>query len=164
MPLSEKGAALRAQLIRNPRDAVLEPSRRDPLYESRGARLSTGSAARKLGGGFDSVAPGKRSCPYHFHHAQEELFVIVRGRGKLRVAGELLPIEAGDAIFIPPGPEYPHQLVNDSDEPLDYWSFSTQEAVDVVEYPDSGKLLARAPGVRHTARAADAIDYWEGEP
>jgi uncharacterized cupin superfamily protein len=162
--MSDKGAALRAKLIRNPRDAALEPFVRDPLYEARSARLSTGTAARKLGGGFDIVPPGRRSCPYHFHHNQEELFVVLRGRGALRVDGEWLAIEAGDVIFIPPGPEFAHQLVNDSDAPLEYLSFSTQESVDVFEYPDSGKLLARAPGVRHSTRRDGAVDYWEGEP
>lgn len=162
--MSDKASALRAKLIRNPRDAALEPFRRDPLYEARGARLSSGSAARKLGGGFDVVPPGKRACPYHFHHNQEELFVIVRGRGALRVAGELIPVEAGDVIFLPPGPELAHQLVNDSDEPLEYLSFSTQEAVDVIEYPDSGKILARAPGVHSMFVAGAAVDYWEREP
>jgi uncharacterized cupin superfamily protein len=162
--MSDKAAALRALLIRNPRDAALTLERRDPLYETRCARLSTGTAARKLGGGFDVVAPGKRGCPYHFHHAQEELFVIVRGRGTLRVDGERLAIAAGDVIFVPPGPAYAHQLENDSDAPLEYLSFSTQEEVEVVEYPDSGKRMARAPGLRHVTWAADGVDYWQGEP
>jgi uncharacterized cupin superfamily protein len=162
--MSDKAAALRAKLIRNPRDLALERFQRDPLYDTRCGRLSTGSAATKLGGGFDVVAPGKRSCPYHFHHNQEELFVVLRGRGTLRVDGELLPIEAGDVIFIPPGPEFAHQVINDSGAPLEYLSFSTQESVDVIEYPDSHKLLARAPGLHHSLRAADAVDYWENEP
>ena len=162
--MSDKAAALRAKLIRNPRDAALEPFRRDPLYDTRCARLSTGTAASKLGGGFDSVHPGKRSCPYHFHHNQEELFVVLRGRGALRIDGELLAIETGDVIFIPPGPEFAHQVINDSDAPLEYLSFSTQESVDVIEYPDSNKLLARAPGLHRSLRAVDAVDYWESEP
>lgn len=162
--MSDKAAALRALLVRNPRDAALALERRDPLYETRCARLSTGTAARKLGGGFDVLAPGKRGCPYHYHRVQEELFVIVRGRGTLRVDGERLPIVAGDVIFVPPGPEYAHQIENDSDAPLEFLSFSTQEEVDVVEYPDSGKRMARAPGLRHVTRAADGLDYWEGEP
>ena len=162
--MNEKAAALRAKLIRNPAQAALVHERRDPLHETRFARLSDGTAARKLGGGFDIVPPGKRGCPYHFHHNQEELFVVLRGRGTLRVAGELIPIETGDVIFIPPGREFAHQILNDSDALLEYLSFSTQEDTEVVEYPDSGKLLARAPGVHHMTRAGDAVDYWEGEP
>ena len=39
------------------------------------------------------------------------MFIILEGSGTLRVAGEMLPIRQGDVIFIPPGPEYPHQDV-----------------------------------------------------
>ena len=34
------------------------------------------------------------------------MFIILEGRGTLRVAGEMLVIKAGDMIFIPAGPEY----------------------------------------------------------
>lgn len=162
--MSAKAAALRARLIRNPRGAVLTHERRDPLYDTRCARLAEGTAARGLGASYDVLAPGKRACPYHFHHVQEELFVILRGEGSLRVDGELLAVAAGDLIFIPPGPEHAHQLVNTSNAPLEYLSISTQSAVEIVEYPDSGKLLARMPARAHVARLAGGVDYWEGEP
>ncbi|WP_163306695.1 cupin domain-containing protein, partial [Enterobacter ludwigii] len=86
----------------------------------------------KLGASFDCVAPGMRSCPYHFHYAQEEMFIILEGSGTLRVAGEMLPIVSGDVIFIPPGPEYPHHIINTSDAPLKYLSVSTREQPEVV--------------------------------
>jgi uncharacterized cupin superfamily protein len=91
-------------MIRNFNDVPLQYERRDPLYESHGARLGTDTVAQKLGASVDIVAPGKRSCPYHFHYAQEEMFVILEGFGTLRVAGEMLPIRSGDVIFIPAAP------------------------------------------------------------
>ena len=36
-------------------------------------------------------------------------------------------------------------------------------APEVCEYPDSGKVMAFGKGVRHVTRAADTVDYWEGE-
>ena len=102
-------------------------------------------AAKKLGAGFDILAPGKRSCPYHYHLAQEEMFVILQGAGTLRVAGEMLPVRAGDVVVIPPGPEYPHQFINTSDAPMNYLSISTQERPEICYYPDSGKIGAFAP-------------------
>jgi uncharacterized cupin superfamily protein len=162
--MNAKANSLRAKLIRNPRDAQLDLEQRDPHYETRCGRLAVGTAARGLGASFDIVPPGKRACPYHFHRAQEELFVVLRGEGTLRVDGELLPVVAGDLIFIPPGPEYAHQLINTSSAPLEYLSISTKSEVEIVEYPDSAKLLARAIGVHHMTRAGDAVDYWEGEP
>ena len=65
---------------------------REPLYASLCTRLATGTAATKLGASIDIVAPGKRACPYHFHYAQEEMFVVLEGSGTLRVAGEMLPL------------------------------------------------------------------------
>lgn len=160
---------LAARLIRNFNEVPLQHERRDPLYESHAARLGTDTAAQKLGASVDIVAPGKRSCPYHFHYAQEEMFVILDGQGTLRVAGEMLPIRSGDVIFIPPGPEYPHQLINTSDAPLKYLSISTRETPEVCEYPDSGKYQAMVTinGSRAFAavqRPDATLDYWEGEP
>jgi uncharacterized cupin superfamily protein len=161
--------SLAARLIRNFNDVELEKQVREPLYETQTASLAQGTAARKLGASIDIVAPGKRSCPYHFHHAQEEMFVILEGTGTLRVAGEMLPLRAGDVIFIPPGPEYPHQLINTSDAPLKYMSISTRETPEVCEYPDSGKYLAsvrKDGGNAFSAiqRQGASLDYWEGEP
>ncbi|MFD2270076.1 cupin domain-containing protein [Undibacterium arcticum] len=136
--------ALARLLIRNYHDAPTQRELREPLYDTACARLAHGTAAQKLGASIDTVAPGKRSCPYHFHHAQEEMFVILDGSGTLRVAGEMLPVRAGDVVFIPPGPAYPHQIINTSDAPLQYLSVSTRETPEVAEYPDSGKFLAMA--------------------
>lgn len=106
-------------------------------------------------------------------YAQEEAFVILEGEGSLRAAGEMLAIRAGDTIFIPPGPQYPHQIVNTSAAPLKYLSIGTRESPEVVEYPDSGKYLAMARSERADGsarvfgrmhREADDLDYWEGEP
>lgn len=167
--MTNRAQALAAALIRNFNDAPREHFVRDPLYESMSARLASGTAARKLGLSVDVVPPGKRTCPYHLHHAQEEMFIVLEGSGTLRVAGESLPLRAGDVVFIPPGPEYPHHILNTSDAPLKYLSVSTQETPEICEYPDSGKFLAEAKGA--SGRDFDAIrplgenvDYWQGEP
>ena len=167
-------STLRERLIRNFNEVPLESSTRAPLYDGgrsggvQGPRQ--GTAARKLGAGIDVLPPGKRACPYHFHYAQEEMFVILEGEGTLRVAAEMIPIRAGDVIDIPPGPEYPHQIINTSDAPLKYLSISTQELPEVCEYPDSGKYVAFARvkgtllegGRMH--RPDTDLDYWDGEP
>jgi uncharacterized cupin superfamily protein len=163
-PMTPAAAALRARLVRNFDEVALEPERRDPLYETACARLAPGTAALKLGAAIDVVPPGKRSCPYHLHHAQEEMFIVLEGRGTLRVAGEMVPLKAGDVVFVPPGPAYPHQILNTSDAPLKYLSISTQERPEICEYPDSGKVGASVPGLRTMQRPADALDYWDGEP
>ena len=162
--MSEIENSLRRQLVRNVDEVTLERQQRAPLYDTMCGGITDGMAAKKLGAGFDILAPGKRSCPYHYHLAQEEMFVVLQGSGTLRVAGEMLPVRAGDVIVIPPGPEYPHQFINTSDAPLHYLSISTQERPEICYYPDSGKIGAFAPGHRLVQRSANALDYWDGEP
>ena len=163
-PTSDTTAELRRKLIRNIADVALERQHRPPLYDTLCGGLSDGSAAVKLGAGYDVLAPGMRGCPYHFHRAQEELFVILEGEGTLRVAGQMLPVSAGDVVFIPPGPDYPHQFINTSQAPMRYISISTQERPEICEYPDSGKYLAYDRGFRGGQRVAANLDYWDGEP
>jgi len=167
--MSNRAAELAATLIRNFNEVPLTRFLREPHYDAQGSRLARGTAAQKLGASFDILEPGKRGCPYHLHHAQEEMFIILQGHATLRVAGEMLPVKAGDVIFIPPGPEYPHQLINTSDAPLKYLSISTMEAPEICEYPDSGKFLAEGSPKSSTPfevlhRRDASLHYWDGEP
>ncbi len=167
--MSTRTAELAALLIRNIDQVPMVRETRLPLYDSHTSRLARGTAARKLGASYDVLEPGKRGCPYHLHHAQEEMFVILEGAGTLRVAGELLPIKAGDIIFIPAGREYPHQIINTSGAQLKYLSVSTRESPEIAEYPDSDKFLTYASDgqeeqFRAMSRSGEDIDYWDGEP
>ena len=162
--MSEKVAELRGRLIRNFHERPRERYLREPLYESMVGSVTEGTLARKLGCGIDVVPPGKQSCPYHFHHTQEEMFIILEGEGTLRVAGERLPIKAGDVICIPCGPDYPHHILNTSKADLTYLSISTQERPEVCEYPDSGKVAVFSKGPAFIQRRDESLDYWDGEP
>ena len=51
--------------------------------------------AKDLGYSYDVVPPGKSSCPFHSHRANEEMFFIVAGTGTLRYGDETRPIRAG---------------------------------------------------------------------
>jgi uncharacterized cupin superfamily protein len=160
---------LASLLIRNFNEAPMKRLLREPLYDAEGARLARGTAARKLGASVDVLAPGKRGCPYHLHHAQEEMFIVIEGHGTLRVAGEMLPLKPGDVAFIPAGPEYPHQIINTSDAPLKFLSISTMEVPEICEYPDSGKYLAEGSLDKETPfevidRRRASLEYWDGEP
>jgi uncharacterized cupin superfamily protein len=167
--MSEQAKILALQLVRNVFDMPHKHFVRAPLYESQRGKVTAGMAAKKLGVSFDRLPPGKRVCPYHLHHAQEELFVVLRGTGTLRVAGEMLAIKAGDVITIPAGPEYPHQIINTSQEQLEYLSISTMEEPEICEYPDSGKFMAEGSMDREApfeviSRRGKSADYWDGEP
>ena len=164
---------LRSKLIRNfsSPDSTWETMHRKPLYDGVvSKRLARDTAAKQLGLSVDIVPPGMRACPYHFHYVEEEMFIVLEGSGSLRVAGEMLPISAGDTIFIPAGPDYPHQIINTSDAPLKYLSVSTQADVEICEYPDSDKYGAFASSASGTLlqgkgmhRKQHHLDYWDGE-
>ncbi|RZU02546.1 cupin domain-containing protein [Rivibacter subsaxonicus] len=166
--MSETKTSLYSRLIRNFNEVPLNHAALEPKYECSHARLSEGTAAAKLAVGVNVVAPGKRACPYHLHHAQEEMFIVLEGSGTLRVAGELLPIKAGDTIFIPPGREFPHQIINTSDAPLRYLAIGTTDDPEICEYPDSGKYLAEGglatkQPFEVIGKAGNSLPYWEGE-
>lgn len=163
-PQPPSAQELRERLVRNVGDASLERQHREPMYDTRCGGVTNGRVAKKLGAGYDELEPGKRACPYHYHLAQEEMFVILEGEGTLRVAGQMVPVRQGDVVTIPPGPEYPHQFINTSDKLLKYLSISTLERPEICVYPDSKKVAAFHFGVKALQREGTQLDYWDGEP
>ena len=64
-------------------------------------------------------APGSQQ-PAHVHAAQEQIYVVVRGRGLMHVGDEGTEVSSGTMIVIPPG--QPHRIQSIGDEPLTYVS------------------------------------------
>ena len=142
----------------------LEHFAKGETFESNSARVGTLIGAKELGYSYDVVPPGKRSCPFHSHRGEEEMFFIVKGTGTLRYGSESRKIRAGDMISCPTGgPETAHQILNDSDADLCYLSVSTMMPAEVCEYPDSGKIGAYGGDLRHLTRTEHDLDYWTGE-
>lgn len=140
------------------------------IYTSRRATISDLIGARDLGYNLTVLPPGKVQCPFHSHHGEEEMFFILEGEGELRFGGERYPIRRHDVIACPTGgAEVAHQIVNTGNVDMRYLAISTLVPVEVCEYPDSGKVSAVAGkrgdrDIRHMFRAADEVDYYEGEP
>ncbi|APV49989.1 hypothetical protein BWI17_10005 [Betaproteobacteria bacterium GR16-43] len=157
-----------AKRVVNIDELKLEPFEQGDQYRSEGARIGPMLGAKDLGYSYDVVPPGKRSCPFHSHHGEEEMFFIVKGTGTLRYGQETRKVRAGDFICCPTGgPDTAHQIVNDSDAPLAYISVSTMLPAEVCEYPDSGKVGAFGGAgttrLRHMTEVSSAVDYWKGE-
>jgi uncharacterized cupin superfamily protein len=100
--------------------------------------------AQKLGYSFSSVPAGKATFPYHTHTGNEEMIYILDGDAVLRQATGEIAVAGGTIIACPPGPEYPHQLINTGNKDLRYLVVSTMEYPDLSEYPDSNKIGAYA--------------------
>lgn len=88
--------------------------------------------------------------------------MIVGGSATLRTPDGPVVLEAGDIAFFGTGPEGAHQLFNHTDEPCIYLDIRTFLGCDVVEYPDSNRLLV-VPTMERFDRAT-STGYFEGEP
>jgi uncharacterized cupin superfamily protein len=156
------------QRVVNIDELELERGSHGARFEWQSARIGPKLGAKDLGYSYDVVQPGKVSCPFHSHRAEEEMFFIVKGEGTLRYGSERRRVRAGDFICCPVGgPETARQLVNDSGAELAYISVSTMMPAEVCEYPDSGKVAAfggeGSSRLRHITEAASLVDYWKGE-
>ncbi|WP_104665754.1 cupin domain-containing protein [Ensifer adhaerens] len=157
--------------IVNPKNLELDHWTQGTFFESRDAAFGALLGLKDLGIGYGEVPPGKSGCPFHNHHVEEELFIIIEGEGTYRFGSERYPVGPGDIMGAPAGgPETAHHLINTGSVPLKYLSISTKAATEICEYPDSGKFLARTRGsdgqrrFLFTGRPESDVDYWDGEP
>ncbi len=153
------------QRVINVDELKLDHFEQGDKYRSDCVRVGPLIGAKDIGFSYDEVPPGKISCPFHSHSAEEEMFFIVSGTGTLRYGSERRKIRAGDFIACPTGrADTAHQIINDSDGVLKYISVSTKMPAEVCEYPDSGKIGAfGVEGLRHLTETGGAVDYWKGE-
>ncbi|MDA5194661.1 cupin domain-containing protein [Govanella unica] len=126
----------------------------------------------KLGLSLYRLAPGKRAFPAHYHTANDEAILILDGSGSLRWGDNSIPLAQGDYIHLAAASGIAHQVINDSDSPLNYLCFSTMIEPEITIYPESDKIgitAGCAPGgdPNHMTHAAflknNPVDYWDGE-
>lgn len=137
-------------------------------FEARIAMVGAALGMRQLGCNLFTVPAGKRAFPFHNHHAVEELFIIIEGQGEFRLGETVRQVGPGDMIACPAGgADTAHQIRNNGTGELRYLALSSRSAVDIMEYPDSGKFRAMAaggPGFFDAICPSEmAIGYWEGE-
>ena len=105
-----------------------------------GKRLPRGG---QIGASVYELDPGD-FVVYHFHHAWEELVIVLRGRPTLRTPAGERQLDEGEVVHFPVGPDGAHGLKNESDAPVRYVMVSSQTMPEVAEYPDLGKITAQA--------------------
>ncbi len=138
-------------------------------YTSKRGSIGRHIGARKLGYNLTVVPPGKTQCPFHCHHGEEEMFLILEGEGELRFGDQRYPIRKHDVIACPQGgPEVAHQIINTGTTTMRYLSLSTLSEVDTCQYPDSGKILIATgqgtDGLHAMFRAENTVEYYDREP
>ena len=159
--------------------SVLNVEDANPMVMEKGSRfgstirpLAGPTGATKIGCNHYEVAPGRSAFPFHYHCAIEEALYILEGTGTLRLGDARREVRPGDWVSLPAGPDHAHQLLNTGTGPLRYLCLSSKATADVVVYPDSDKVAAMAspsvnffdtPWVKKIFRAADEVDYYDGE-
>ena len=87
------------------------------------------------------VAPGDKVRPAHAHPLGEEVIYIIRGTGRVLVAGEVAAVRAGSTVLFPRGAV--HMLHNTGTEEMKVVCFfapatglQNYEMHDGVDFPD----------------------------
>jgi uncharacterized cupin superfamily protein len=96
-----------------------------------------------LGATVYELGPGN-FVVYHFHHAWEELLIVLRGRPTLRTDEGERQLKEGEVVHFPVGPDGAHGLTNHTEESVRFVMASTLSSPEVAEYPDLKKITAQA--------------------
>lgn len=124
-------------------------------------RPATKMGAKKLGFNVSTVPPGQFSCPYHFHHSEEELFLVLEGKAVLRQGDRFRELNKGDLVYFTTGPEGAHQIYNPTKETFKFLAISSMDAMEVAEYPDSKKIFVAK--LKKVFQGGAEVDYWKDE-
>jgi len=121
---------------------VFEPEWQGQRGANRVARVAAAAGSQRLGASIVELARGTLSSPYHFHHANEELLIVLSGTPELRTPDGLRELPPGEVLSFPRGPEGAHRLRNASSEPCRVLFIAEMNFPDIVSYPDTGATLA----------------------
>ena len=87
------------------------------------------------------VAPGDKVRPAHAHPLGEEVIYVIRGSGRVLVAGEVSPVRAGSTVLFPRGAV--HMLHNTGTDEMKVVCFfapatglENYEMHEGVDFPD----------------------------
>ena len=87
----------------------------------------------------------------HYHHEQEELYLVTRGTLTMRFGDEILEVREGSAVRVAPPTPRSHR--NEGDEPVELWAVSRR-----LDQEDAVKLDAfweASPDARQERSAGD---------
>jgi uncharacterized cupin superfamily protein len=106
-------------------------------------------SAERLGATVYELGPNN-FVPYHFHHASEEMLVVLDGEMTMKTEeGERL-VRRGEVVIFPVGPAGAHGFRADGNGRCRYLMASSGQAPEVAEYPELGQITAQAPTASQT--------------
>jgi uncharacterized cupin superfamily protein/RimJ/RimL family protein N-acetyltransferase len=147
---------------------VPEEEWQEGRFGGREQDLGRAAGSVRVGLRREVITPGKQSSPRHAHMTEEEIFIVLRGRGTLLRGEEHVAVGPGDVVAFPAGTGVVHAFVADPEEELEFLSVGERKGNEVVVYPDSGKLLVAGivdeEGRRYsTVGRLHEADYFDGE-
>jgi uncharacterized cupin superfamily protein len=125
---------------------IFEPEwiqRDQPPLVGRAARVGAEAGAERLGATLYEIDPGGYGSPFHLHHGNEEMIIVLAGRPSLRTLDGIHELGPGEVIACPVGRRGAHQLQNNSDEPVRALVISTMVYPEIAEQLDSDKILVQ---------------------
>ena len=131
----------------------------DP-FRLRAMRIGQRAGARELGATLYELEPGGAISPFHLHHGNEELLLVLAGRPRLRTPDGMPELEPGAVVAFPRGSAGAHRVTNPASaaEPARIALLSTMHVPDVAEHLDTGAVLAiTGPREGHAFPAGSAI-------
>ena len=132
-----------------------------PFGGSEMAEIGWLLGARKLSYASGRMKRGDHYCPYHWHTAEEELFVVMAGTPTLRTPRGTFALRPGDVVAFPADPSGAHRIWNDAEQDADVLMIASADLGDVCSYPDSKKFVVEATGT--LVRDHPQLDYFDGE-
>ena len=109
------------------------------------------------------LAPGQSSSPYHYEY-DEEWLLVVEGTVVVRTPAGELPLERGEIVRFPAGPDGAHKVMNRSDAPARTLLFSSSKGLAVSVYPDSDTIGVWAGGENDLVfERSNAVPWAHGE-
>jgi uncharacterized cupin superfamily protein len=126
---------------------IFEPEwveRDQPPLIGRAARVGAQAGAERLGATLYEIDPGGHGSPFHLHHSNEEMIVVLKGRPTLRTLDGTRELAPGEVVACPLGRRGAHQLQNNADQPVRALVISTMVYPEVAEQLDSDKILVQS--------------------
>jgi uncharacterized cupin superfamily protein len=108
--------------------------------------LGASAGSVRTGLNHEVISPGKLNTAPHCHSAEEEIFVVLDGKGTLLLGDDEHAARAGHVVSRPPGTRVAHAFRAD-DEELTLLSYGTREPNDITYYPRSRVFALRGVGV-----------------
>ena len=108
----------------------------------RASRLAARAGSEQLGCALYELDAGAQAAPYHTHHANEELMIVLEGELELRTPEGLRTVPAGALVAFVAGPDGAHRVRNSSDGRARYLVISTMRFPEIAEQLETGTVLA----------------------